>query len=149
MQVHPAHQRYRAAGLIIGMLWIVCLGVSLQLNYFPDITSSTATFTVGAMSTSINAVTFCNRQYLELVLFMAKNLYAAVVYPDCYVLVKADMAIEELSERDMLARKKSACSSIGTGVGKDRGVGNRNSFTTFKVWRRLSFTSRRINTTTW
>ena len=92
--------------MVIGILWIAIMGVCLQFNYFPDITSSTETLTLGSMSTSINVVAFCNRQLVELILFFAKNLTAAVVHPDSYVLIRADMSVEELAKKDLAARKK-------------------------------------------
>ena len=37
---------------------------------------------------------------------MVKNLFAAIMHPDCYVLIKADMAIDEIVRKDVAACKK-------------------------------------------
>ena len=114
----------RAVATFIGILWISAIGVLLQLNYFPGVVSPTPTITVGPMSTSINVVAFCNRQIFELVVFLAKNMFAAVVHPDCYVLVKADMAIEELAGKDVATRKARhrRMSRVGSFVGTDKSL---------------------------
>ena len=99
-------QGFRIVGGVLGVLWLGVIGVLLQFNYFPGVNSSTATFTVGFMTTSINVVAFCNRQIFELLLFFSKNIYSAVMHPSCYVLINAKMAVEELAEKDVAARKE-------------------------------------------
>ena len=118
------NQGQRAVGSAVGILWVGTIGVLLQLNYFPGVISATSTFTVGSMSTSINVVAFCNRQIVELILFSAKNAFAALMHPDCYVLIKADMAIEELTVKDVSARKArhKRMSRVGSFVGTDKSV---------------------------
>jgi hypothetical protein len=118
--LHPSHAKTRFPFLVLAVVWYGLLAALFQFGHIPGVKSSTTTFTIGAISTSLNVVAFCVRQLLELLLFNFKNLYTAKMYPCCYVLIRANLAIEELTEEQAGARTSQT-------------IGLLSSTTSFKV----------------